>query len=456
MDPFALDGRSFDTDLLIFRSLFAIDPATNLPISTSYILATDGQGGLNWQSIFTNMSTMSGLEGSGIGYLPSSINQFSTQLLSISSIQGVGFSTLSTSIGLGGIPGSITGPQLYSTTAGIFESSIYISSGNLISTVNSLIGGNFSFPSELASTNIGLGTYGYVSSSRFTANINSLTSSVVQSTTSTITGLGTFGYISSLSLQSTVLGLGTFGYISSAALRSSVSSIYLTTASNITSSLTGLGTFGYVSTQTLLSSTDGLMRNINVDRAGNLIVYNANVTISSLQNLAFLSSFTNSSITYKGTNGPTIASTVGRDLFWSTANLQLNTHSNYLTPSTKITVDMYPTYLFCIMNLVNTTQVMELSTMIQYRNSIVPGSVTTSYMIANGFEAGYSNFYNTPIRLQLTAGTVASNYTESYVITHRLVNGLSSNLSGGLQNSNIQIYMPSTNSVFLTFQNQLM
>ena len=47
MDP-AWIGRSFDTDLLIFRSLFAIDSNTNLPVSTQYILATDGIGGLQW------------------------------------------------------------------------------------------------------------------------------------------------------------------------------------------------------------------------------------------------------------------------------------------------------------------------------------------------------------------------------------------------------------------------
>lgn len=453
MDPFSLDGRSLDTDLLILRSLFAIDSNTNLPVAAQYILTADGQGGLGWQSIFDNMSSISGNDGSGIGYLPSTIYSFSTSILSFSSIQGVGFSTLSTSIGNGGIPGSITGPQLFSTVDSIFNPATYISTGNLFSTAAYFLQNDFAGGASNASTILG---QGFISTGQFSTAVFNLETLNQSSLTSTVRGLGTTGYISSAQLQSTVLGLPNFGYISTAALRSTVTSIYSVTASNTTSSLIGLGTFGFVSSQTLLSSTDGLVRNINVDRAGNLIAYNSRITISSLQSLAFLSTFTNSSITYKGTNGLTLASTTGRDMYWSTGQLQINSHSNYLTTSTKITVDVFPTYVFCAMNLINTTQVFEMSTMIQYRNTIVPESVTTSYMVANGFQSGYSNFYNTPIRLQLTANTMTSNLAEQYVVTHRLVNSLSSNLTGGIQNSNLMVYMASTNSIFLTFQNQVM
>lgn len=453
MDPFSLDGRSLDTDLLILRSLFAIDSNTNLPIPAQYLLTADGQGGLTWESVFDNISTMSANEGSGLGYLPSTIFSFSTSILSFSSIQGVGFSTLSTSIGNGGIPGSITGEQLQSTVSSIFNAATYISTGNLFSTAAYFLQNDFAGGASNASTILG---QGFISTGQFSTVVDNLTTLNQSSLTSTVRGLATTNYISSSQLQSTVFGLGNFGYVSSAALRSTTSSIYQTTAINITSSLVGLGTFGYISSQTLLSSTDGLVRNINVDRAGNLIAYNSRITISSLQSLAFLSTFTNSSITYRGTNGATLASTTNRDLLWSTAQLQLNSHSNYLTPSTQITVDIYPTYVFCGLNLVNTTQIYELSTMIQYKNTIVPQTVTTSYMIANGFQSGYSNFYNSPIRINFTANTASSNLAEQYVVSHRLVNCLSSNLQGGIQNSNMMIYMASTNSIFLTFQNQVM
>ena len=39
-------------DFTIYRSLLAIDPKTNLPISTNFILSTDGLGELSWQNVF--------------------------------------------------------------------------------------------------------------------------------------------------------------------------------------------------------------------------------------------------------------------------------------------------------------------------------------------------------------------------------------------------------------------
>ena len=76
-------------------------------------------------------------------------------------------------------------------------------------------------------------------------------------------------------------------------------------------------------------------------------------------------------------------------------------------------------------------------------------------MVASGFTAGTSNYFQTPLKMALTAANIYGNYDEEYVLTHRLVNGLSSNLNGGLTNSNVNIYMASTNSIFVTMQNGL-
>ena len=65
-------------DITIYRSLLAVDPKTNLPISTNYILSTDGQGDIAWQNIFYNMSSQSQL-----GYLPSTISTISTLVYNI-------------------------------------------------------------------------------------------------------------------------------------------------------------------------------------------------------------------------------------------------------------------------------------------------------------------------------------------------------------------------------------
>lgn len=453
MDPFALSGRSLDTDLLILRSLFAIDSNTNLPVSTSYILATDGRGGLDWQSVFTNISTFSGLTGGGVGYLPSTIYSFSTSILSISSIEGVGYSTLSTSIGLGGIPGSITGPQLQSTVSSIFSPPVYVSPAMLISSMDSFINGNFSYTQAITSTNIGLATFGYVSSSQLQSSILNFQGNSIAAITSTTRGLGAAGYISTAQLLSTTAGLSVYGYVSTAQLLTTIGLMSTFQAINFVSTITGLGTLGYVSTQTLLSSTDGLIRNINVDRAGNLIVYNSRVTISSLEKLAFLSSFYNSSVTYKGLNGLFTASTTSRDIYFSTAQLQFANHSNYITPSTQITVDIFPTFIFTNLNLVNAPQVYALSTMVQYKRNPLLNATNTSYFVATGIDCPNSNVFQQTIRMSLIGQPIMSNYDEEYVLIHRVVNGLSLALQGGLQSADMQVLMPSTNSIYVTLQN---
>ena len=192
-----------------------------------------------------------------------------------------------------------------------------------------------------------------------------------------------------------------------------------------------------------------------MDRAGNLIIYNANVTVSSLQNMGFLSTFHTSSLTFKGTNGPITASTTNRDLYFSTAQLQFTNHSNYITPTTKITLDVYPNFLFCYMNLTNNTTILPFSTFLTYKGAPMLETTNNSWMVASGFTSGTSNAFQTPLKMSIAATNIYGNYDEEYVLTHRLVNGLSSNLSGGLTNSNVNIYMASTNSVFVTMQNGL-
>ncbi len=453
MDPYAQSGRSLDTDLLILRSLFAIDSNTNLPVSTSFILGTDGRGGLDWQSVFTNISSASGLTNSGVGYLPSTIFSFSTSILSMSSVQGIGFSTLSTNIGLGGIPGSITGPQLYSTVSSIFSPPVYVSPTMLVSSVDSFINGNFAYPQAIASTNIGLATYGYISSSQLLSSIQNFQANSISAITSTTRGLGTAGYISSQQLLSTTAGLARYGYVSTAQLMFTVGQLSTIEEANFQSSLIGLGTLGYTSTLTFLSATNGLVRNINVDRANNLIVYNSRVTISSLENLAFLSSFTNSSLTYKGNNGILTASTVSRDLFFSTANLQFGSHSNYITQSTQISVDIFPTFVFTNLSLVNTPQIYALSTMVQYKKNLLSNVTNTNFFVATGIDCPNSNVFQQTIRMSLIGQQIQSNYDEDYVLLHRVVNSLSFALQGGIQLPDIQVLMPSTNSLYLTVQN---
>lgn len=306
MDPYIQQNRSFDTDLLILRSLFALDPNTQLPISTGYILTTDGVGGLNWIDpiIFGGISLpnlVSTVEGLGstryvsTTYLDAALTSTTIGLGNLSYVSTTGLNVIltsttkglgtlnylstanlntalqSTTIGLGTLNYvSVAGlnTALRSTTGFFLDATRYISAGNLISTTDGILNTPLFYASheELRSTIDGLGTFNYISSSTLQTSLRS-----------TVAGLGNAGYVSTTglntSLRSTTEGLGTLGYLSSAgaadAINSTVKGLgtvgYLSSsgaADAINSTVKGLGTVNYISAATLnaalISTTNGL------------------------------------------------------------------------------------------------------------------------------------------------------------------------------------------------------
>lgn len=285
MDPYVQQNRSLDTDLLILRSLFALDPNTNLPISTNYILSTDGLGGLVWTdplilggiSFPILQSTTIGL--GTVGYvstskLDTSLTSTSRGLGTLSYVSTAGLNTIiqsttkgifnyagasnyvstaglntalqSTTRGLGllgFVSTSTLDFALRSTTSNIFDPVRYISAGNLISTTAGLLNNSFFTTSDAQSTVAGLGQAGYISTSGFVSTLRS-----------TVGGLGNAGYISSSQLASTLAstatGLGTIGYVSTS---------YLGNA--FASTNTGLGTIRYVSESYMIAYVTNALAN---------------------------------------------------------------------------------------------------------------------------------------------------------------------------------------------------
>jgi hypothetical protein len=428
----------------IFRSLFAIDSNTNLPIPAQYILTTDGQGGLNWQNIFTNINTVS----PEIGYLPSTINGFSNSIIN-----------LSTLVVNSAIPGSIAGPQLYSTANGLgslgFVSSSqltsslqglgslgYLSTSGVQQIVTTTLNSFYQYAS--ISTSVGLGTLGYVSSAQMA---------------STVSGLSNAGYINYPNLRSTITSLGTFGYLSSLSLQSTYNSLKSLTQTVQNSTLQGLGSYGYISSLSLQSTITNILRVVQVNAAGSIVINSgANVYISTLGSIAYTSNFYNSSITYRGTNGLTTASTTGNDFFFSTAALQLEGFSNYINSNTQFTADIYPNFLFCPAYPRNVPQtlLLPMSTFLSYQGHPILSTTITSLLILNSFNDGQSNYFQAPLRMRFSGQQIninSSNYVEEYVLHHRIPSAYANGLTPGLANSNILIYMASTNSVYLTIQN---
>lgn len=473
MDPYSQLRQSYDTDLIILRSLFALNPDTNLPISTNYIASTDGIGGLVWQDPFALLSTA----GPGVGYLPSTIQNLASNIssVSISTVQ-LGLSSLSTAIGNAFVNTGIYTNNLTSTVEGL-GSSKYISSLQLISTVEGLGSVNYVSSTQLASTVAWLTDPSrYVSTGALVSTTNGLLGNA--NLLSTVIGLGSAGYISTATLQSSLTS--TINYISTFSYSTFYSTLFSTfiTSQQLTSTVSSLGTLGYVSTASLastvawfqdasryvstgalVSTTQGISTNIQttfyIDNAGNINIYNANaVTFSTVANVVFLSTFMFSSITYKGprgTTGSVVQNTY--DLVFSSATITLDSFSSFITNTSQVNLDIYPTYVFDNLNTgASAYKLINMSSFIQYSNTFIRPTAT-SFVFAQNKTPSYGNIYNQPIKMQIPGSNFVNKYTSPYVLCHYLTGGYSVGLQPGFADSNVDIQFASTNSLFLSVQN---
>jgi hypothetical protein len=462
--------KSYDTELLILRTLFALDPDTNIPISTNYVLTTDGIGGLVWLNPFTNLSTA----GTGIGYLPSTINNLTSNLSTLStafSTFAIGLSSFSSILGQAYISSGVYTPQLTSTTRGL-GSIGYLSTSQLLSTVEGLASASYISTSQLVSSMSWLlDPSRYVSTGAListTANILPLSQ-----LTSSIAGLGSIGYVSTsqlisttnatstlifstfyssllpqfitpLRLTSTVSSLGTLGYVSTTQLTSTMNWL--------------LDSSRYVSTGSLVSTAAGISTNLQttfyIDNAGNINFYGGTAVFSTVNDVIFLSTFMFSSITYKGprgTIGAVVTNTV--DLFFSSATITLDPFSSVITNQSQVNLDLYPTYVFDNLNTgASAYKLINMSSIIAYSNTFLRPTAE-SYVFAQNKTASYGNIYNQPIKMQIDGSNFVNKYANPYVLCHYLTGGYSVGLQTGFADSNVNIQFGSTNSLFLSVQN---
>jgi hypothetical protein len=170
--------------------------------------------------------------------------------------------------------------QLASTVIGL-------GTAGYLSTLTGIVSTPF-LNTTLASTTQGLGTAGYASTSFVTAQISSFSTSLgavgagnltTANLASTVAGLGTAGYISSSQLFSTVAGIGTGGGGGGI----SPESLFSTTA--------GLGTAGYLSTPISASNFQVLYYNADVIQGSEYLTYDGyelttyNLTVNDVFNL---------------------------------------------------------------------------------------------------------------------------------------------------------------------------
>ena len=266
--------RTYDTDSIVLRRVFAYDISNNTPFSTGFILTSLKKGTASFVSPNITLSTI------GLPNLPATISTLSGELFSTAQFLSLVYSSTIISY----LPSTVTGlgsagyvstttlqKSLMSTVTGLGSAS-YISTATFDFLIGSTIEGlgTYGYLSSgvilepLKSTIIGLGTIGYISSSQLTSTTIGLgTLRYISSSqlTSTTIGLGNLQYISSSQLSSTIRGLSEIGYVSSSQLTSSLVGIgslgYLSSA-QLVSTLSSLGTLGYISTSQLTSTVAGL------------------------------------------------------------------------------------------------------------------------------------------------------------------------------------------------------
>jgi hypothetical protein len=265
--------KTYDTDSIVLRRIFAYDISNNAPFSTGTVLTSLTKGVASFVSPLVALSTI------GYTIIPSQISTLSGELFSTAVVMSILYPSSATvflpstvkGLGTSGyISSTALDISLISTSVGLGTLG-YVSSAVLTVPITSTIEGLGTFgyvsSTQLASTVEGLGSASYISSSQLLSTIEGLATSFYISTgqlTSTVEGLGSSSYISSLQLFSTVEGLGSASYLSTGQLTSTVeglaSASYISTT-QLTSTVEGLGTYGYLSSVRILRST---YRNLNV------------------------------------------------------------------------------------------------------------------------------------------------------------------------------------------------
>ena len=250
--------KTYDTDSIVLRRIFAVNPDTNARISANTFLVTGPNGVGSFQDAFGFLSTISVptslVGGSGVTIT----NQNGNYIIATSSI-GVD-DILSTVNGLGSA-------GYISTAIAIINLSSIISTPQLTSSIEGLGSLGYLSTSQLTSSIKGLGSLGYLSTTQLAstiANLGNIYNSTIlfpgtnisfSSNANQITINGQAGGVTSIIAGSGITIDKATGDVTVTATGITPGTV---TDVNLTSTIFGLANFGYVSTLALMSSTKGL------------------------------------------------------------------------------------------------------------------------------------------------------------------------------------------------------
>ena len=240
--------------------------------------------------------------------------------------------------------------------------------------------------------------------------------------------------------------------------------------SQITSSLTGLGTAGYISSTQLQSTVVALKQSFFVVNTDSLYLIGSGNTlvVSSLRELVYLSSFIQSTVTYKGSNGNIAPQwTAGtQPISFTTANLQLDSFSTLITSRATVTIEVLGNFAFSPLGLPVSPVPIYMSSFVQsgasgnsnylssqmFQTMFFPSNYNSG--IAGGLYGGISNYFSPSIKMSIPGSVIQSFYRNApLVLGHYLPNAVTLATTQGFLNSNATVFFGSTNSVFISVQN---
>ena len=240
--------------------------------------------------------------------------------------------------------------------------------------------------------------------------------------------------------------------------------------SQITSSLTGLGTAGYISSTQLQSTVVALKQSFFVVNTDSLYLIGSGNTlvVSSLRELVYLSSFIQSTVTYKGSNGNIAPQwTAGtQPISFTTANLQLDSFSTLITSRATVTIEVLGNFAFSPLGLAQSPVPIYMSSFVQsgasgnsnylssqmFQNMFFPSNYNSG--TAGGLYGGISNYFSPSIKMSIPGSVIQSFYRNApLVLGHYLPNAVTLATTQGFLNSNASVFFGSTNSVFISVQN---
>jgi hypothetical protein len=147
---------------------------------------------------------------------------------------------------------------------------------------------------------------------------------------------------------------------------------------------------------------------------------------------------------------------------FSTATINLAAFSSFMNNNTRVTLDIYPTYVFTKLGTGATRPALvTISTLLKSGNNLLlDTAVTNSLFVGNtrtvlesGLTVDSSNVFNQPIKLTVPIPR-AWDFTVPYTLYHYMPSSIQTNqLQNALHSTIVTPYFGSTGSIFVSVQN---